>query len=224
MKIFKFIIGLCLGIIVFLTPFSQFQAAPLESVRNLPVQLEGRKKPLDTVARETVMQIHGRANYQAADGKKLDYLQTYLSLWSNNRDWNQEPFILFNYRPLKTQLGLDPEQKYFTFAELMQSDLGSVIMAAREKQADEIDLNRDDTEALTIEERLALTVATVGSPKGLAAASDRLPIIPHPTDAKGKWLSIDEASNYYPESVLQPSNRTILISNRHIVRVTIRKI
>lgn len=210
MKIFKFIIGLCLGIIVFLTPFSQFQAAPLESVRDIPVQLEGRKKPLDTVARETVMQIHGRANYQAANGDKLNYLQTYLSLWSNNRDWNQEPFILFNYRPLKTQLGLDPEQKYFTFAELMQSDLGSVIMAAREKQADEIDLNRDEREALTVEERLALTVATVDS--------DRLPIIPHPIDAKGKWLSIDEATNYYPESVLTTVKQDYLNfkqANRH---------
>ena len=118
MKIFKFIIGLCIGIAIFLTPFSQFQAAPLESVRDLPVQLEGRKKPLDTVARETVIQIHGKASYKTANGDKLDYLQTYLSLWSNNRDWNQEPFILFNYRPLKTSLGLDTEQKYFTFAEL----------------------------------------------------------------------------------------------------------
>ena len=202
MKIFKFIIGLCIGVAVFLTPFSQFKAAPLESVRDLPVQLEGRKKPLDTVARETVIQIHGKANYKAANGEKLNYLQTYLSLWSNNRDWNQEPFILFNYRPLKTNLGLDPEQKYFTFAELMQSDLGSVILTAREKQADDIDLNRDESEALTVEERLALTVATVGS--------DRLPIVPHPTDAKGKWVSIDEANNYYPESVITPVQQDYL--------------
>ncbi len=111
MKLLKFIIGLLLGIVVFITPFSQFQASPLESIRNIPVQLDGRKKPLDTVARETVIQIHGRANYQATDGAKLDYLQTYLSLWSNNRDWNEEPFILFNYRPLKTELGLDSRKK-----------------------------------------------------------------------------------------------------------------
>ena len=202
MKILKLIIGLCLGITVFLTPFSQFQTAPLESVGDLPVQLDGRKKPLDTVARETIIQIHGKASYKAANGDKLDYLQTYLSLWSNNRDWNQEPFILFNYRPLKTSLGLDPEQKYFTFAELMQSDLGSVILAAREKQADDIDLNRDEREALTVEERLALTVATVGS--------DRLPLVPHPTDAKGKWLGIDEANSYYPKSVLAPVKQDYL--------------
>lgn len=189
MKLPKFIIGLCCGIIVFITPFSQFQASPLESIRDLPVQLDGRKKPLDTIARETVIQIHGRANYQAVDGAKLDYLQTYLSLWSNNRDWNDEPFILFNYRPLKTQLGLDPERKYFTFAELMRSPLGSIIVAVREKQTKDLTLTRDEQEALTIEERLALIIATVGS--------DRLPLVPHPSDIQGKWLSIGQASSYY---------------------------
>ena len=194
MKIFKFILGLCLGIIVILTPFSQFQTAPLESVKDLPVQLDGRKKPLDTVARETVIQIHGKDSYQTAAGEKLDYFRTFLSLWTNDRDWNTEPLILFNYRPLKTQLELDPEQKYFSFAELVQSDLGTVVMTAQEKQAADIDLNRDEKEALTIADRLNTVIATVGS--------DRLPIIPHPSDVKGKWLSINEATSYYPESAL----------------------
>ncbi|MEL6579398.1 MAG: cytochrome c biogenesis protein CcsA [Cyanobacteria bacterium J06621_12] len=189
MKLVKFIIGLCLGIAIFLVPLSQFSPSSLESIQNIPVQLDGRKKPLDTVARETVVQIHGRGSYQALDGEKLNSIATYLSLWANNRDWNQEPFILFNYRPLKTQLGLDSEQKYFTFAELMQSDLGSVILTAREKQAAELDLTRDEREALTIGDRLALTVETV--------SSDRLPLVPHPTDVRGKWISINEAGEYY---------------------------
>ncbi|WP_036485987.1 cytochrome c biogenesis protein [Myxosarcina sp. GI1] len=189
MKLLKFIIGLVLGIGIFLTPFSQFQATPLEPLKDLAVQLDGRKKPLDTVARETVIQIHGRNSYQTKDGEKLDYLQTYLSLWFNNRDWNEEPFILFNYRPLKADLGLDPDKKYFTFAELMRSPLSSTILTARQKQAEDIDLTRDEREALTIEDRLALTIATVGN--------DRLPLVPHPTSIKGKWLGINEAETYY---------------------------
>ena len=188
----KFILGLVLGIIIFILPLSQFQPSPLESLQNIAVQLDGRKKPLDTVARETVIQIHGKANYQAADGEQLDYLATYLSMWFNSRDWNEEPLILFNYRPLKADLGLDIEQKYFSFGSLMRSPLGSIILTAKEKQAAEIDLSRDEREALTIEERLALTVATVGS--------DRLPLVPHPTDIKGKWLDIDSASAYYPKT------------------------
>jgi len=202
MKPLKFILGLVLGIIIFVLPFNQFGRSPLESVQNIPVQLNGRKKPLDTVAKETVIQIHGRGNYQASNGDRLDYLATYLSLWSNNRDWNQEPFILFNYRPLKTQVGLNSEQKYFTFAELMQSSLGSVILAAKDKQAAKLDLTRDDREALAIEERLALTVDTVGS--------DRLPLVPHPTDVKGKWLKIDDAASYYPVSAVKPIQQDYL--------------
>ena len=115
MKLLKFIIGLILGIIVFITPLSQFQASPLASIKDIPVQLDGRKKPLDTVARETAIQIHGRTNYQAANGEKLDYLQTYLSLWSNNRDWNEEPFILLNYRPLKSTARTRSRKKIFYF-------------------------------------------------------------------------------------------------------------
>ncbi|MEL6786982.1 MAG: cytochrome c biogenesis protein CcsA [Cyanobacteria bacterium J06607_15] len=191
MKLLKFIIGLCLGIALFLIPLSQFSPSSFESIQNIPVQLDGRKKPLDTVARETVVQIHGKENYQALNGEKLNSIETYLSLWANNRDWNQEPLILFNYRPLKTQLGLDSEQKYFTFAELMQSDLGTVILAAREKQAANLDLTRDEREALTIGDRLALTVETV--------SSDRLPLVPHPTDVQGKWLDINQAGEYYAE-------------------------
>lgn len=177
---------------MFLTPFSQFQPSPLNTLQEIPVQLDGRKKPLDTIARETVTQIHGQSSYKTVQGEKLDYLQTYLSLWLNTRDWNQEPLILFNYRPLKSQLGLEVEQKYFSFGELMQSSLGENILAAKDKQAKDISLNRDEREALTIENRLALVVATVGS--------DSLPFVPHPENTQGKWLRINQANNYYSES------------------------
>lgn len=184
-----------MGILVILIPFNQFQSSPLEPLQTLAVQLDGRKKPLDTVARETVAQIHGRLNYQTTDGENLDYLQTYLSLWFNNRDWNEEPFILFSYRPLKEKVGLDPEKKYFTFVELMESNLGSFVLATREKQINNQELNRDEREALAIEERLALIIDTVGQ--------NTLPLVPHPTDIKGTWASIPLASEYYPSSEIE---------------------
>ncbi|MBE9043502.1 cytochrome c biogenesis protein CcsA [Pleurocapsales cyanobacterium LEGE 10410] len=189
MKIIKFTVGLILGILVLVIPLNQYQTSPVEPLQELAVQLDGRKKPLDTVARETVAQIHGKTSYTTANGEKLDYLPTYLSLWFNNRDWNQEPFILFSYRPLKEQLRLDPDRKYFSFAELMKSDLGSVILAAREKQAKKTDLSRDEREALTIEDRLALTIATV--------EDSQLPLVPHPTDLKGAWVGIEETEQFY---------------------------
>ena len=189
MKIIKFIIGLLLGTLILLIPLNQFQTAPIEPLQELAVQLDGRKKPLDTVARETVTEIHGKTSHTTLDGQKLNYLQTYLSLWFNNRDWNQEPFILLSYRPLKEQLGFEPDRKYFSFSQLLDSELGSVILAAREKQANDTTLSRDETEALTVEERLALMVATVGD--------SQLPLIPHPIDIKGTWVGINNIEQYY---------------------------
>ena len=196
MKIVKFIIGLVLATVILLVPLSQFQTSPIAPLQDLAVQLDGRKKPLDTVARETVEQIHGRTGYQAANGEKLDYLDTYLSMWLNNRNWNEEPLVLLSYRPLKEQVGLDPERKYFSFSELIRSDLATLIQNVHQKQAAGIDLDRDEREALTVEDRLALVVETVGN--------DRLPLVPHPTDKKGAWVGITEANKYYDLDVLMP--------------------
>ena len=156
----------------------------------------GAKKPLDTVARETVTKIHGRNNYTTLSGEKLDYLSTYLSLWLNDRDWNQEPFILFSYQPLKENLGLDAEQKYFSFAELIASPLNQFLMQVKQKQAQNLDLTRDEREALTLETRLALMIDTVGQ--------NNLAIAPHPTDIKGKWLGINQAQTYYSSAQIAP--------------------
>ena len=133
MKALKFFLGLALGLLILLLPLSQFQAQPLHAFQTLAVQLEGRKKPLDTVALETVTQIHGSPRYTTDAGEKLNEQQTFLSMWCNNRDWNQESFILLNYRPLKESLGLDIEQKYFSFTALMQSDLGKILQSAEQR-------------------------------------------------------------------------------------------
>ena len=195
MKIVKFIIGLVLATVILLVPLSQFQSSPIAPLQDLAVQLDGRKKPLDTVARETVELIHGRTSYQAANGEKLDYLDTYLSMWLNNRNWNEEPLVLLSYRPLKERVGLDLERKYFSFSELIRSDLATLIQNVHQKAAG-IDLDRDEREALTVEDRLALVVETVGN--------DRLPLVPHPTDKKGAWVGITEANKYYDIDVLMP--------------------
>ena len=196
MKVLKVFLGIILGIIILVIPISQFQTSPLDSLQTLTVQLDGRKKPLDTLARETVAKIHGKSQYTTNDGEKLNYLDTYLSLWLNNRDWNQEKFILFNYRPLKEKIGLNLEQKYFSFAEIINSDLSKIIRQVEVKQNNNIDLNRDEKEALTIEDRIVLMMENVGQ--------NSLPIIPHPTDIKGKWLGIDQVQQYYEIEQINP--------------------
>ncbi|MDA0268236.1 MAG: cytochrome c biogenesis protein CcsA [Cyanobacteria bacterium] len=195
LSLIKFVIGFCLGCLLLLMPLSQFQPDSLESMRTLAVQLDGRKKPLDTVAKETVAKIHGSTRYERADGSKEDYLSTYLAMWFNTRNWNEEPFVLVSYRPLKEATGLDLERKQFTFQELMTNGpLTEIVRQAHQNQLSDRDLSRDQREALTIEDRLNLLYQSVGD--------NTLPIVPHPEDIKGKWAGLNEAQQLYaPETV-----------------------
>ena len=55
----------------------------------------------------------------------------------------------------------------------MQSSLGSVILAAKDKQAAKLDLTRDDREAIAIEEPLGLTVDTRSESPASCASSHK---------------------------------------------------
>ncbi len=208
MKLLKFVIGLCLGLLLIAMPISQFQPSTLDSLQTITVQQGGRKKPLDTVAQETVAKIYGATTYKH-NGVEESAMETFMSLWLNNRNWNEEPFVLVSYRPLKELAGLDLEQKHFSFATLMRNQsLGEVVRAAHQKQIDEEDLTRDEREALTIEDRLQLMLSMVDD--------NAIAIVPHPTDIKGKWVGITEAQSLYDAESVAP-----LLANFAIIKQTV---
>ena len=197
MKLITFLIGLVLGGLLLIVPLNQSPPDGLESLRSLAVQLDGRKKPLDTVAQETVAKIHGSTTYRFAEGDRADALSTYLTMWFNTRNWNEEPFVLVSYRPLKAAVGLDVDRKQFTFRELMSnSELGALVGQAHEKELNEVELSRNETEALTVESRLNLLFQAVGD--------NNLPIVPHPDDIKGKWAGLNEATTLYAPETAAP--------------------
>src|SRR3954449_5425270 len=72
----------------------------------LPVMHAGRKKPLDTVAREEVKQIFGRETIKFMNDKD-DGVATWAPVaalfdWSVRPEfWDDQPFILVDYLPLK---------------------------------------------------------------------------------------------------------------------------
>ena len=196
----KFALGLLLAIALVVLPPVRLQASPLASVRDLAVQSDGRKKPLDAVARETVTQIHGRDTYRQENGERLDSLRTYLALLLNDRDWNEEPFVWLAYQPLKDRAGLARNRKYFSFRELLESNLREAMLSAERKEAQDLDLSRDEREAVALEERLALMWETVGSLS--------LPLVPHPSDVKGTWVGLSEVEQYYPPELTEPLQGT----------------
>ncbi|MEM6451116.1 MAG: cytochrome C biogenesis protein, partial [Cyanobacteria bacterium P01_D01_bin.105] len=168
MKTIKFTIGLFLGLLLIILPLSQLQQSSSQSsqsslapLETLVVQQAGRKKPLSTVAQETVAKIHGSTSYKH-DGRAESAMETFLSLWLNNRNWNEEPFVLFSYRPLKETVGLDPDQKYFSFETLMRNQgLGEAVRAAHQQELADEDVSRDGREAIAIEDRLSLMLGAV---------------------------------------------------------------
>jgi cytochrome c-type biogenesis protein CcsB len=193
----KFALGFCLGCILLFFPLGQFQADGLDSLRTLAVQLDGRQKPLDTVAKETVAKIHGATTYQLANGVLEDYLSTYLELWFNSRNWQEEPFVLVSYRPLKELVDLDLAQRHFSDGELVTNQkLTAVLELAHGKQLKGLDLNRDEQEALIVEERLNLLHNTVGNLD--------LPLVPPPTDIQGVWSGLNQATSLYEPGAIAP--------------------
>jgi len=221
MKIIKFTIGLCLGLLLIALPLSQFQLSEsaLSPLETMVVQQGGRKKPLDTVAKETVAKIHGSSIYKH-DGVKENATETFMSLWLNNRNWNEEPFVLFSYRPLKEKIGLNPDQKYFSFQALMANQaLGDVVRSAHNKELAGDEPNRDEREAMALEDRLTLMLSMVND--------DAIAIIPHPSDIKGKWLGISEAQSLYAPDAIAPlmatfalMKQTLLSGNDHLSMLT----
>ncbi|MEA5465966.1 cytochrome c biogenesis protein [Leptothoe sp. PORK10 BA2] len=196
MKLLKFAIGLCLGLLLIAIPISQFQPSTLDGLETMAVQQGGREKPLDTVAQETVAKIYGATIYRH-DGVEASALEAFMSLWLNNRNWSEEPFVLVSSRPLKELAGLEVEEKHFALATLMKNQpLGEIVRSAHRKQADDEDLTRDEREALALEERLQLMLGMVDD--------DAIAIVPHPTDIKGKWVGINAAQNLYAPEEIAP--------------------
>ncbi|PYJ20882.1 MAG: hypothetical protein DME92_08330 [Verrucomicrobia bacterium] len=98
----------------------------------LAIQDGGRRKPIDTFAKETLVRITAR-------------------------DWKNEPMVLVSFGKLKEQLGLDETQRRFSFAQLAGS--GELQRIANEAQAlkrAEKPLDRVQQEALGVSDRLTL--------------------------------------------------------------------
>ena len=219
MKIINFAIGLCLGLLLitsaWVLPNAQAKDVSLAPLQTMVVQQGGRKKPLDTVAQETVAKIHGSTSYKH-DGLKENSMETFMSLWLNNRNWNEEPFVLFSYRPLKEAIGVNPDQKYFSFQSLMANKaLGDVVRSAHNKELADEEVSRDEREAMALEDRLTLMLSMVND--------DAIAIVPHPSDIKGKWLGISEAQTLYSPDAIAPlladfavMKQTLLSGTNHL--------
>jgi ABC-type transport system involved in cytochrome c biogenesis permease subunit len=84
----------------------------------IPVLVGGRMKPLDTVARNSLLIIHGKQELQLEDGKRLSAMQWLTDTLFNAPVADQYPvFVVQNAEVLGLFGWQQSDRKYFSFAE-----------------------------------------------------------------------------------------------------------
>src|SRR6266446_1464170 len=164
----------------------------------LALQDNGRRKPLDTFAKETLTRLTGRSSYTDKAGKKWAANDFLLSVLLETRDWKNEPMVLVSLGKLKEQLGLAKTQRRFSFAQLKGlAELRRITNEAHALKRAEKPLDRTQQEALSTSDRLALF--------GRIMDGSALLIVPAPNNKTDAWLvpDVTTVAPYYSEMQFQ---------------------
>src|SRR5438552_1967424 len=157
----------------------------------------GRRKPIDTFAKEALIRITGRSKYTDKNGRKWASNDLVLSAALETHDWKKEPMVLVSFGKLKEQLGLDKTQRRFSFAELAESaELQRLANEAQAAKRAEKPLDRVQQEALSVSDRLTLF--------SRALDGSALLIIPASANDTDPWVDPSGWSKYYSEAQFAP--------------------
>jgi cytochrome c-type biogenesis protein CcsB len=161
------------------------------------IQDNGRRKPVDTFAKETLIRLTGRSTYTDKTGRKWQPNDIVLSAQLETHDWKNEPMLLVSFGKLKEQLGLDKTQRRFAFAQLVGStELQRIANEARARKRAEQTLDRIEQEALGVSDRLVLFSNVMDG--------SALLIIPAPRNETDAWVQPSEFARYYSDAQFAP--------------------
>ena len=110
----------------------------LREFGRLPVLVDGRIKPLDTVARGSLLIIHGRQTVRAEDGRIISAIEWLSEVLMQPKTANQRKVFTVRNPEILSALGRTAEQvKYFSFAGLMPhlGEIGRQAALARNVEA-----------------------------------------------------------------------------------------
>src|SRR6266480_2763160 len=163
----------------------------------LAIQDGGRRKPVDTFAKETLIRITGRSAYTDKSGRKWRANDFVLSALLETHDWKNEPMVLISFAKLKEQIELDKTQRRFSFAQLAGSaELQRFANEAQALKRAEKPFDRVQQEALSVSDRLTLFSHVLDG--------SALLIIPAPTNETDPWAEPSGWSRYYSEAQFAP--------------------
>jgi len=91
----------------------------LDRMARIPVQEGGRIKPIDTIARSTLMMISGKQSYRDVEGVRRDAMEWFAELVLDPRASAQRRVFRIDHPDLVGLLGFHSDQrKYFSMAEI----------------------------------------------------------------------------------------------------------
>ncbi len=161
------------------------------------VQDAGRRKPIDTFARETLTKISGRSSYTAEGGRKWEASDFVLSALLDTHDWKNEPMVLISLGSLIEQLGLDKTKRRFSFAQLTSlPEMQKLATEAHELKRAEKSLTRVQQEAMNVGERLTLLTRVMDG--------SALLIVPAVFKVTDPWVVPPSYAEYYREEQFAP--------------------
>jgi ABC-type transport system involved in cytochrome c biogenesis permease subunit len=159
----------------------------------LAIQDGGRRKPIDTFAREMLIKTTGRSSYTDQRGKKWQANDFILSMLLDTHDWKSEPMILISLGQLTEKLGLDKTQRRFSFTQLTSlPELNVLAGEAHALRKAEKPLDRLQSEVMSVSERLALFAHVMDGSAFL--------LVPAPEKTTDPWLVPPAFGQYYNAS------------------------
>ena len=155
----------------------------LAIVRRLAVQHNGRHKPFESFARETLQMITGSPQIGHDDP-----VRTVVSILAEPEAWQAAPLMHIPFRPLREPLGMAPRASHISYNELVATrKLMRMLPAIVQKQQREEKLTMLEQETMDVYERFV----------SLSALFERnLVLVPPPSGRGASWLPIFEAEGF----------------------------
>lgn len=151
----------------------------LDTVRRLAVQHNGRHKPFDSFARETLETMTG-----APQRGRQDPVDTVLGIIASPERWQQEPLVSVPFLPLRDALGMDRKTSHISYNDLVAArKLMRLLPAIVQKQQRDEKLSILENETMDAFQRFVALSSLL---------EQKLVLVPPPSSASREWLPIQE--------------------------------
>ena len=160
----------------------------VDKFSRLTVQgMQGRMKPMDTLARDIISKISGKSSLYGISSSEI-----VLGMTTNPTYYQELPMIQISHTRVAKDLGLKKGTKFAKFSDFFDEKIGyklaqKVTEAGRKKA---IDKNKYDQEIVKIDERLNIAY--------MVYMGSLLQIFPVPNDTNNKWVNPQEAIQNFP--------------------------